>query len=101
SLPADGITEREVRVRLVDVDGHELTHGGATLTVAAASGSPALFDVGSVTDEGDGSYRFTVRAGTKTGTEELAITASDELVRATLYPFLELRADAPAALHVG
>ena len=101
SLPADGMTEREVRVHLVDVDGHELTHGGAALAVAAASGSPSLFDVGPIEDDGDGSYRFTVRAGTKTGTEKLVITAEDDFLRATLYPFLELRADAASVLHAG
>jgi hypothetical protein len=101
SLPADGATEREVRVRLVDVDGQALTHGGATLAVTTESGAPPRVHVGPVTDHGDGSYSFPVRAGTETGTDRLVITAQDEFLRATLYPFLELRSDPPAVLHAG
>ncbi len=101
ALPADGITTRIVTVQLVDLDGHELDHGGASIAVVPAEGSPALFAIGPVVDHGDGSYSFPAQAGTETGTEALVITARDELVRATLHPFLELRADPVSVLHAG
>ncbi len=101
SLPADGVTERQVTVQLVDVDGRPLEHGGALVQVAPAAGSPELFELGPVVDHGDGNYSFALRAGAGTGSESLVITAADELVRATLHPFLEVRADPPEVLHAG
>jgi len=101
SLPADGLTKREVVVRMVDLEGVPLDHGGAVVTVRSVDGARSGVGIGPVTDLGDGRYRFAVTAGTRAGTDVLAIRAEDELVRATLYPFLEVRTDAPAALHVG
>jgi len=101
SLPADGITTRTVRVRLVDLDGRALTHGGAQVQVRTVDGQPSLAGLGPVLDHGDGTYSFTLRAGTTTGTDRLAITAADDLVRATLYPFLEVRSDPAGVLHAG
>jgi hypothetical protein len=91
SLPADGTSERTVTIQLVDLEGSPLTTGGATITVAGADGAPLLVTPGPVTDHGNGKYSFTVRAGTKPGLDRLAIRASDDLVRATLYPYLELQ----------
>ncbi len=101
ALPADGLTKREVVVHLVDVDGVPLTHGGATVRVGAAGGERLNALLGPVTDLGDGRYRFTVTATQRVGVDRLAIRVEDELVRATLYPYLKVRSDAPAALHVG
>jgi hypothetical protein len=101
ALPADGVTERVVRVRLVDLDGVPLAHGGATLTVAGADGLPTRATPGPVADHGDGTYSFALRAGTEPGLDRFALRAEDELVRATLYPYLEVRSDPAAALHLG
>ena len=101
SLPADGVTEREVRVRLVDIDGHPLDHGGADVQVTTLDGLPPLSEIGPVVDRGDGTYSFSLRAGKQVGTGRLVITAEDALVRATLYPYLELRSDPPKVLHAG
>jgi len=101
SLPADGRTERTVRVRLADLEGEPLPQGGATLTVASADGTPLHTVPGPVSDHGDGTYSFVLRAGTTSGLDRLALRAEDGLVAATLYPYPELRSDAPARLHVG
>jgi len=101
SLPADGNTKRRVTIRLVDLDGVPLTHGGADVRVSAADGARSNLALGSVSDHGDGSYSFTLGAGTRIGLDRLVITAADDLVEATLYPYLEVRSDPPAALHAG
>jgi hypothetical protein len=101
SVPADGLTTRTVRVELVDLEGVPLEHGGALVEVASADGGPTLVDVGPVRDHGDGSYSFELRAGTRSGSDRLAIRASDDLVSATLYPYLEVRSDPAGTLHAG
>ncbi len=99
-LPADGLTERTVVVRLRDLDDLPLTRGGAQVEVTTVDGLPSLATIGPVVDRGDGSYAFTLRAGTEVGVDRLRITAADDLVRATLFPFLEV-ATVAAGLHVG
>ncbi len=101
SLPADGATERTVVVELFDIDDRPLGHGGAQVEVATADGLSPLATVGTIVDRGDGTYAFTLRAGTQAGLDRFVITASDDLVRATLYPYLEVRTVAAAALHAG
>jgi hypothetical protein len=101
ALPADGRTERTVRVQLVDLEGDPLTHGGAVLEVASVDGAPLHVGLGPIADHGDGSYSFVVHAGAEPGLDRLAIRAHDDLVHATLYPYLALRSDAPAVLHAG
>ena len=101
ALPADGRTKRQVVVKLVDVDGVPLDHGGASVRVRAVDGARSRVAVGPVVDLGDGSYRFSITASRNTGTDRFAISAADDLVEATLYPYLEVRSDPPAALHIG
>jgi len=101
SLPADGVTERTVTVELVDIEGDPIQHGGALFEVGTESGSPPLATPGPVSDHGDGTYSFTLRAGTTSGLERFVIRARDGLVRATLYPYLALRSDPPQVLHAG
>ncbi len=101
ALPADGLTKRVVTVRLVDVDGAPLDHGGASVRVDTARGNRSLASLSPVTDHGDGSYSFVITAGSRPGTDQLVITAADDLLTATLFPNLEIRLDPPAALHAG
>ena len=101
SLPADGVTKRAVTVRLVDVDGVPLDHGGADVRVRTVDGSRSFCGVSAVVDHGDGTYSFGLTAGTRTGTDRFVITAADGFLTATLYPYLEVRSDPPAALHAG
>ncbi len=101
SLPADGLTKRIATVRLVDLDGLPLDHGGAEVRVAAAGGARAHILLGPVADRGDGRYSFTLTSTTRVGTDRFVITADDGFLKATLYPFLEIRSEPPAALHAG
>lgn len=101
SLPADGLTKRAVTVRLVDLEGTPLTHGGAQVSVAPAEGTRLAAAVGPVSDLGDGRYRFTLTSTQRVGTDRLVIRAEDDLVRATLYPHLEVRSEPPPGLHLG
>ena len=101
ALPADGLTKRVVVVQLVDLEGVPLTQGGATVRVASASGARLNTSVSPVADLGDGRYRFSLSASLRAGTDTFAITAEDGRVRATLYPYLEVRSEPPTALHVG
>lgn len=101
ALPADGLTKRSVTVHLVDIEGNPLTHGGTEVHVAPAGDARPNTVLGDVVDLGDGSYRFSITSTRSVGTDRFVITAEDNLVRATLYPFLEVRSEPPAVLHVG
>src|SRR6185436_16858222 len=57
--------------------------------------------LGPVSDHGDGTYSFALRAGKESGLDRFVIRASDGPVHATLYPFLEVRSDAVQVLHAG
>jgi hypothetical protein len=101
SLPADGVTERTVTVRLVDLEGEPILHGGALVAVGTEDGAPPLATPGPVSDHGDGTYSFVLHAGTTSGVDHFVIRASDGLVSATLYPYLAVRSDPPRMLHAG
>ena len=100
-LPADGLTSMDVTVELADIDGTPLGTGGATLSVSTADGGPALTTIGGVTDHGDGTYSFTLTAGSTVGTETLAIVADDGAVQATLYPYLAIEVEPATSFHAG
>lgn len=102
SLPADGVTTREVYIRLVDLGGVPLTEGGDLVTVSTLDGLPPIASPGPVTDHGDGTYSFTLTAGTQPGMDTFVIKADDPNQKAaTLYPYLGVRSDPVEALHVG
>jgi hypothetical protein len=90
-LPANGFTKRRVTVRLRDIDGIPLTSGGADVRVGRLDDDRSLVGIGPVIDRGDGTYSFSIRAGRAVGTETLVVTAEDDLVKATLYPYLEVQ----------
>lgn len=100
-LPADGQSSMDVVLRLKDIDGVQIFHGGAQITVETVDGMPSHAAVGPVTDHLDGSYSFTLTAGTTTGLDRFAITADDGGVPVLIQPYLEVRLDAPTPLHVG
>lgn len=101
SLPADGETKRAVTVRLVDLDGVPLDHGGATVTVASADGARLNAVIGPVVDLGDGRYRFSIGASDRVGTDRLVVHVVDGGLRVTLYPYTEVQSVPPRALHLG
>jgi len=100
-LVADGVTSTDVLVRLVDLEGQPITHGGATLTVETESGAPPFAVPGAAVDHGDGTYTLTFTAGTSPGADAFRIRANDGVEAATLYPFLELAVDPLTDLHAG
>ncbi len=99
SVPADGLTRATFTVRLVDIEGVPLDAGGADVVVTGVQGG--LVTIGDVVDHDDGTYSFEVTAGTSPGTESFVVTAEDDLVQATLYPFSSLRIDPVTTLHAG
>jgi hypothetical protein len=101
ALPADGISQRSYTIQLVDLEGVPLSAGGADVQVGAAPGSSLLSSVGPVQDNGDGSYSFTLTAGSTPGAEQLMVSADDGFLKATLFPYLDVRSDAQAPLHIG
>jgi hypothetical protein len=101
SMPADGVTRRTVTIRLVDVDGVPLDHGGADVRVTPLSDHPGHLGIGPVRDLGDGRYSFTVGAGRSLGQDRLVITADTDVVHATLFPYLEIETLPPPAVHMG
>lgn len=71
SLTADGGSKSVVTVTLRDANGNALTTGGATVTIAGTLGT-----VGTVTDNGDGTYTADFTAGTLIGTAALTFTVA-------------------------
>jgi len=63
SLPADGTSNSTITVQLKDANGLNLTSGGDEVALSTDRGS-----LGSVTDNGNGTYTATLTAGTTAGT---------------------------------
>jgi hypothetical protein len=60
-----------------------------------------IASIGAVVDNADGSYTFSVTAGTTAGMDMLVINADDGFVAPDLFPYLSLRSDAVQPLHLG
>jgi hypothetical protein len=54
-----------------------------------------------VIDHGNGTYSFTLTAGTSTGEDQWKITVNDGFRPATLAPYLKMRVDPAVDLHCG
>lgn len=99
ALPADGVTQTSVHVELLDLDGGAVT-SGPTVTLVPTSATP-LASAGPAVQNPDGSFDFTVTAGTVAGTESFDVVVTDGVVQTMLYPPVQLRLDPPAPLHAG
>jgi hypothetical protein len=100
ALVADGRSQTSVRVRLFDIDGVPIAHGGATL-LPSSLGTP-LVQAGLVTDHGDGSYSFPIVAGTLPGSDTWRISVDDGQGQPiVLQPDLSVRVDPLTELHSG
>lgn len=91
TLPADGTSWTTVVVRLRDIDGNPIAHGGAQVQVAWAGAGPPLGDVGGVVDRGWGVYAFRLQARQTVGTGRWSITVDDGLGARLLHPDLEIQ----------
>ena len=63
SIVADGVTTSTITVQLKDSNGNDLTSGGDTVALFTTLGS-----LGSVTDNGDGTYTASLTSSTTAGT---------------------------------
>ena len=102
SLVADARSSATVLVRLADVDGVPLAHGGASLSVAfAGEGRPTALP-GPVEDLGDGRYRFELVATSSPGRGSWVIDVDHGGRRPVrLWPPLVLQTDPLVELHAG
>jgi hypothetical protein len=78
SITADGSSTQVLTVQAKDVNGNNLTSGGATVTITKQSGSGTI---GSVTDNGNGTYSATVTSPTATGSGVFVATLGGNPVK--------------------
>ena len=95
SLPSDGVSSSTATLQLVDVDGTQITTGGANVTVMLSGDSEVSAQIGAVSDHGDGTYSFDVTAGPATGTVRLTITVDDGQGPVLLSPRSEIQIVGP------
>lgn len=77
SLPADGVTSTVARLVLRDLEGTRLSTGGAKVNVSLDASSTGSLVIGSIKDNGDGSYGVPLQAGSRSGTALLRIEVDD------------------------
>lgn len=101
SLPADGLTPAFFTIHPKDVDGNPIAGGGATVTVSRVGGGPFFAAPSLVFANPDGSYTFSVTAGTQPGMDEYEIVIDDGTTVATLYPYPSMAVEPAGSLHAG
>jgi len=99
-LPADGTSSVRVTVQLKDINGGSVTPPLSALQVIPAPGNPNA-TIGAIENLGAGRYRFSVRAGSQTGTGRWRIFANHPGRDVRLYPDLTLALDPLAPTHCG
>lgn len=77
SLPADGSTSTVANLVLRDVDGKPITTGGAKVTIAKDASSTGALTIGTIKDNGDGTYSVPLTAGATSGMVKLLVTVDD------------------------
>jgi hypothetical protein len=78
TLVANGTATQVLTVQVKDAGGDSLSGGGATVTITRASG---VGSIGSVTDNGDGTYTATVTAPSSAGTGVFVATLDGSAVK--------------------
>ena len=91
-LPNDGRTTASLRITLRDRAGMGITRGGATVKVI--NDGPAAVQIGTVRDNGDGTYDAIATAGTQVGMAKLRVTVDDGSGVRELAPTVDLRVSA-------
>jgi hypothetical protein len=91
TTPGNGTKSVDLALRLVDWDGTDVGHGGATITVTHSTGSAGLSTIGLPIDHGDGTYTVPIVAGEGQGIDEFEIVVDDGAGAVTLYPFPKLQ----------
>ena len=100
-LPADGATGTQVDLVLRDIDGVPVPHAGQSVGVLDVTEGGPLVTVGSITDNGDGTFAFSLTAKNTPGTARIQIGVTQDNKWVQLYPDLEIELDPPSELHVG
>ncbi|WP_434777457.1 invasin domain 3-containing protein [Neisseria sp. Ec49-e6-T10] len=77
TITADGLSTSTITVQLKDASGNNLTTGGDTvlLNISSDTGTPAG-TLGTVADNGDGTYTATLTSPTKVGVDSIAYTVN-------------------------
>ncbi|WP_193726593.1 invasin domain 3-containing protein [Paenibacillus guangzhouensis] len=75
TLTADGTSQTPITVKLIDVQGHALTSGGATVSIATTLGT-----LGAVKDNGDGTYTAQLTAPTTLGSATISATMGGQAI---------------------
>ena len=78
SITANGTSTQVLTVQAKDANGNNLTAGGSTVTITKQSGTGTI---GSVTDNGNGTYTATVTAPTSTGSGVFVATLGGSPVK--------------------
>lgn len=89
---ADGTSSTTLRVRLIDWQGHDVGHGGATLGVTHEPGSAGATSAGTVVDHGDGTYSIPLTSTGIAGVDRLRVTVDDGQGDVVLFPFVQIGA---------
>jgi uncharacterized Ntn-hydrolase superfamily protein len=84
--PADGQTVAKLLVALLDWQGKSVGHGGASVIVTHDPASAGSSLIGSVTDNGDGTYTVPLTAGTVQGEDIFRVVVDDGVSPVRLYP---------------
>lgn len=84
TINADGVSTSTITVQLKDYTGTNLTTGGATVVISTDQGT-----LGTITDNGDGTYTATLTSSTVSGTAILSFTVNGESASDTVEVIFE------------
>ncbi|MBD3920384.1 S-layer homology domain-containing protein [Paenibacillus sp. PR3] len=79
TLTADGTSQATVTVTLKDAHGNAITNGGASVEIAATTGT-----VSAITDQGDGTYTATLTASTTAGSSNISAKINGSAIASTV-----------------
>ena len=102
-IPADGVSELEVDIHLVDLEGKRLDFGGQTILLTDVSPGGPVATPSPVTDNGDGSHTLRMQASGSTGPARFEVRVSQPGMPnpVRLFPDLEFDVEAPQDLFAG
>jgi hypothetical protein len=99
SLLPDGVSTSQMEISLLDLNGQPIAVPIQSLTVTHASNSDGVTTIGTVIDNGDGSYSVTLTVGTTAGVDRFDVVADDGTRAVTLMPLPVLSVGSPGAVE--
>lgn len=101
-LVADGLASTTVTLRLIDLEGNAIAHGGQTLTISdVTAGGVTAAVAGLVTDHGDGSHSFELTSTMQAAEARFQILVRQGTLDVQLHPELVVPVDPARELHIG